>query len=123
MDDSNLESALRRMQLRFGSRLTAATLGEDGVLAWDGERFHDRAAYRVHAVDTTGAGDIFHAGFIYGLLHGWPLDRQLDFACAAAAMNCMSAGARGGIKTVAAIEELMATTPRYLRASDHPVSS
>jgi sulfofructose kinase len=64
-------------------------------------------------VDTTGAGDIFHAGFIYGLLQGWPLNRQLDFACAAAALNCMAVGARGGIQTVEAIEELMATGTRY----------
>ena len=47
-----------------------------------------RRAYCVNVVDTTGAGDIFHAGFIYGLLQGWPLERQLDFACAAAALNC-----------------------------------
>jgi sugar/nucleoside kinase (ribokinase family) len=64
-------------------------------------------------VDTTGAGDIFHAGFIYGLLQGWTLERQLDFSCAAAALNCMHEGARGGIRSVAEIEELMATTPRY----------
>jgi len=122
MVDSDLESALRRMQLRFGNRLTAATLGEDGVLAWDGEQFHHRAAYCVPVVDTTGAGDIFHAGFIYGLLQDWPLDKQLDFACAAAAMNCMSGGARGGIKTVAAIKELMATTPRYKCDSQVPAT-
>src|SRR5580658_2679449 len=44
MEDSNLESALRRMQHRFGCRLTAATLGEEGVLAWDGRQFHHRPA-------------------------------------------------------------------------------
>ena len=60
-----------------------------------------------------GAGDIFHAGFIYGLLHGWPLARQLDFACAAAALNCTATGARGGIGPIEGIEELMATAPRY----------
>jgi sugar/nucleoside kinase (ribokinase family) len=122
MADSDLESALRRMQHRFGCRLTAATLGEDGVLAWDGRRFHHRPAYRVPVVDTTGAGDIFHAGFIYGLLRGWPLERMLDFSCAAAAMNCMAAGARGGIQAVQAIEELMATTPRYQSVCDVPAA-
>jgi sulfofructose kinase len=119
--EDSLQAALREMQLRFGCLLTAATLGQDGVLAWDGERFHHAAAYRVHTVDTTGAGDIFHAGFIFGLLQGWTLERQLDFSCAAAAMNCMSEGARGGIRPVAAIEALMATTERYDGLSDRSI--
>jgi len=118
--ESTLEQALRRMQIRYGCRLTAATLGQDGVLAWDGKRFLHSAAYRVPVVDTTGAGDIFHAGFIYALLQDWPLGRQLDFSCAAAAMNCMAAGARGGIQTVADIEDLMAADARYEAAYDVP---
>jgi sugar/nucleoside kinase (ribokinase family) len=113
MREDDLEVALRRMQTRFRCQLTAATLGQDGVLAWDGRRLHAEAAYRVPVVDTTGAGDIFHAGFIYGLLQGWELCRQLDFACAAAALNCMAVGARGGIRSVGLIEELMAAGERY----------
>jgi len=76
----------------------------------------------VPVVDTTGAGDIFHAGFIYGLLQGWELERQLDFSCAAAAMNCMSEGARGGIQPVNAIEDLMARTSRYDGIDDLSIS-
>lgn len=113
MDDTNLERALKKMQARYGCRLSAATLGEDGVLAWDGKQMLHCAAYRVPVVDTTGAGDVFRAGFIYGLMQDWPLQRQLDFACAAAAMNCTGQGARGGIKPVEAIENLMATVERY----------
>jgi len=113
MDDTSLERALRRMQARYGCRLSAATLGEDGVLAWDGKQMLHSAAFRVPVVDTTGAGDIFRAGFIYGLLNDWPLDRQLDFSCAAAAMNCMAQGARGGIQPVDAIENLRSTVSRY----------
>jgi sugar/nucleoside kinase (ribokinase family) len=111
--ERNLRTALREIQLRYGCRLTAATLGPDGVLAWDGERFHYAPAYRVPVMDTTGAGDIFHAGFIYALSQKWSLERQLDFSCGAAAMNCMAEGARGGIRSVEAIEKLMTTTPRY----------
>jgi sugar/nucleoside kinase (ribokinase family) len=118
MDDTNLERALRRIHARYSCKLTAATLGPDGVLAWDGKRYLHCAAYCVPVVDTTGAGDIFHAGFIYGLLNNWSLERQLDFACAAAAMNCMASGARGGIKPVAEIEELMRTVSRYQTAFD-----
>ena len=113
MQEPDLHEALKKMQARYGCRLTAATLGEQGVLAWDGERFYASAAYRVPVVDTTGAGDIFHAGFLYALLQGWPLQRQLDFACAAAAMNCTGEGARGGIGPVEKIEEMMRDDERY----------
>jgi len=64
-------------------------------------------------IDTTGAGDIFHAGFIYGLLQNWPVQRQLEFACAAAALNCTAAGARGAIKSVHEIESLIVSAPRH----------
>lgn len=111
--ESNLKTALREMQRRFGNRLTASTLGHDGVLAWDGEQFYYAPAFRVPVIDTTGAGDVFRAGFIYALLHKSPLQRCLDFACAAAAINCMAQGARGGIGPIHEIESFMATTPRY----------
>jgi len=113
MAETDLEEALRRMQRRYGCLLAAATLGEDGVLAWNGKQFHHTPAYCVPVVDTTGAGDIFHAGFIFGLLQNWPLERQLDFACAAAALNCTAVGARGGIQTIEVIENLMATGSRH----------
>ena len=113
MSESNLESALRNMHRRYGCTLAAATLGEDGVLAFDGTHLHRAAAFNVPVVDTTGAGDIFHAGFIYALLQGWPLQHQLDFACAAAALNCTAVGARGGIKPIDTIDALIATGPRH----------
>jgi sugar/nucleoside kinase (ribokinase family) len=107
---------LPEVRNKYGFTLAAATLGEEGVLAWDGERFWYAAAYRVNVVDSIGAGDIFHAGLIYGLMQGWEMQRQLDFACAAAALNCMAVGARGGIRTVAEIEELMEQGVRYQAA-------
>jgi len=113
LGEEDLEKSLPLMQRRYGCALTAATLGQDGVLAWDGKQFHYACAYQVAAVDTTGAGDTFHAGFIYGLLQDWPLQRRLDFACAAAALNCMGVGARGGIQPIEVIGDLMATGVRY----------
>jgi sulfofructose kinase len=111
--ERDLVLALKLIRKQYDCKLTAATLGQDGVIAWDGEQLLHRAAFRVPVVDTTGAGDVFHAGFIYGLLRGWSLERQLDFACAAAALNCTCSGARGGIRTVGEVENLMASTPRY----------
>lgn len=111
--ETDLRVSLPRIQARFGNRLTAATLGCDGVLAFDGRSFCYRPAWHVEAVDTTGAGDLFHAGYIYGLLHEWPLPRTLEFACAAAALNCTAIGARGAIQPVPQIEALMASAARH----------
>ena len=116
LSTEDLRESLRSLQSGFGCRLAAATLGTEGVIASDGEQLLQARAYRVPTVDTTGAGDIFHAGFIYGLLHGWPLQKQLDFACAAAALNCTAPGARGNIATVDQIETLMANGERYAAA-------
>jgi sulfofructose kinase len=116
--ENDLRKSLPGVRSRFGCRLAAATLGEEGVLAWDGTQFLYAPAYRVQPVDTTGAGDIFHAGFIYGLLQDWPLQRQLEFACAAAALNCTGVGARGSIQSVESIERLMADGARHASVYD-----
>jgi sulfofructose kinase len=113
MAEPDLEQALRKMHRRYNCRLAAATLGQEGVLAWDGRRLLHTPAFHVPVVDTTGAGDIFHAGFIYALLADWPLDRQLEFACAAAALNCTAVGARGGIHSLDDIADLIATGTHY----------
>src|SRR5258706_9606640 len=105
--DQNLMVSLKNISSRFGSRVAAATLGEDGVLAWDGTKFHYCPAFEITAVDTTGAGDIFHAGFAYALVQGWDLARALEFSCAAAGLACTAPGARGGIATVHCIEDLI----------------
>jgi sulfofructose kinase len=114
--ESDLRRALQKTQARYGCKLAASTLGPDGVLAWDGKEFFFRPAFHVTVADTTGAGDIFRAGFIYGLLQGWELERQLDFASAAGAINCTGRGARGRIETVDAIEAFVETAPRYASA-------
>jgi sulfofructose kinase len=99
--------SLPRISSRFGCRLTAATLGSAGVLAWDGSRFHYSPAFEVKPVDTTGAGDIFHAAFAFGLVQGEALPQILDFSCAAAGLACTGLGARGGIAPLDRIKGLV----------------
>jgi len=104
--------SLPAVAARFGCRLTAATLGSDGVIAWDGVRFQYSPAFDLKPVDTTGAGDVFHAGFAFALLRGDDLPRSLEFSCAAAGLACMGMGARGGIASLANIANLIAEGPR-----------
>jgi sugar/nucleoside kinase (ribokinase family) len=56
-------------------------------------------AFYVQAVDTTGAGDSFVAGFLSGVLGNWDLYRCGRFGCAVAALNVQRVGATAGIPT------------------------
>jgi len=105
--ENDLFASLPRIASQFRCRMTAATLGEDGVLAWDGAEFHYCPAFDIRPVDTTGAGDIFHAGFAYALLRGDELGASLEFSCAAAALACLGVGARGGIAHLDEIQHLV----------------
>ncbi|MGH9680147.1 MAG: carbohydrate kinase family protein, partial [Candidatus Acidiferrales bacterium] len=105
--EEDLFLSLPRLASRFGCRVFGATLGEDGVLAWDGAAFHYSPAFAIQPVDTTGAGDMFHAAFAYGLLRDMNLPERLEFSCAAAGLSCTGVGARGGIASLAEIETLI----------------
>jgi sulfofructose kinase len=104
---------LEYMAREYKMRATGMTLGREGALMlWDGQYYYS-PGFVVETVDTTGAGDVFHGAFIFGLLAGWDLVRMLDFANAMAGLNCSALGARGGIATQAEAEKLMATGKRH----------
>ena len=112
--------ALEHLARTYKVRAPGVTLGRDGALVYESGRFHYSPGFVVEAVDTTGAGDVFHAAFVYGLLAGWDMARRLDFANAAAGLNCTALGARGGIKSVAEAERLMATGKRHVNGAYQP---
>ena len=96
---ADLRTALRETAKR-GPWFVGVTLGPGGALAFVRGQFHYVPAFRVPVVDSTGAGDIFHAGSIYGLLQGWSVPEILRFAAAAAALKCEKLGGRPGIPTL-----------------------
>ncbi len=103
---------LEYMAREYRIRMPGMTLGRDGALVLHAGRFIYSPGYVVETVDTTGAGDVFHGAFDYALLAGWDTRRALDFSNAMAALNCTALGARGGIKSRAEAERLMATAQR-----------
>lgn len=100
------EGALRELRRRHTGVL-CVTLGERGAMALEGDRLHYQPAFSVAARDTTGAGDVFRGGFIYGLLRGWSLPDVLEFAAAAAAVSCTRIGALDGVPTLEDVEQLL----------------
>ena len=109
--ETNLDRALA-VAARFCSGLPVATLGPDGASVWWDGGLATSPGFVVSAVDTTGAGDAFHGAFLYGLSQGWALGHLLDFANAAAALNCTALGARGGLSHADTVARFGATAKR-----------
>jgi len=92
------QRALLEMADRFGG-VPIVTQGAEGGLYLDEGRARRFAARPVSAVDTTGAGDVFHGAFAAGLSRGWTLEKSIDLACRAAALCCTALGGAGRLMT------------------------
>jgi len=103
---SDREEALLEVQKQTRGFL-CTTLGHLGAMALVNGEFVYAEGFNVRAVDTTGAGDVFHGGFIYGLLHNWEVEKTLRFANAVAALKCLDLGGRRGIPTLEKAQQLM----------------
>ena len=102
--------------LEKGFEIVVVTIGEDGCICGsprgftksgaEDEIFHS-PGFPVKVVDTTGAGDVFHGAFIYGLLQKWDLKKTARFACATAAMKCRKLGGRAGLPNLAEVSNFI----------------
>lgn len=102
-------SAMTEVQSRIGCRLVGVTLGGEGsYLLCDGVLI-DTPAFKLPlgAVDTTGAGDAFRTGLLYGLLHGMDLKDSAECANAVAALKCRAVGAQNGLPNFAELQALL----------------
>lgn len=109
------EKAARMM---FGGRrrISVVTMGEKGSVYVTEEGVFRQPAFQVEVVDTTGAGDVFHGAFSFGLAKGWEFAEIIRFASAVAAIKCTKLGGRAGIPT---LHEALA----YLKARQMPPNS
>lgn len=100
------EAALRAMHERYGSSVVGITLGEAGSLIYCGGEFVRTSGFPVPGgcKDTTGAGDSFRAGFLYGLVRGETVEESARMANAVASLKCRAVGARTSLPRV---DELM----------------
>jgi sugar/nucleoside kinase (ribokinase family) len=100
------ERALRALRRSHAGWL-CVTLGTDGAMLLDGDRLHHVPAFPVDAADTTGAGDVFRAGFIYALLQSRSPTEILRFASAAAAISCTREGAMTSVPALDHVEQFI----------------
>jgi sulfofructose kinase len=99
--------SLQKERESLGVKALTITLGEQGSMTASEGHFFSMPAFRVDAVDTTGAGDVFHGGYIYGLMKGWDLRRTVRFASASAAIKCIRLGGRKGIPRLSKVMEFL----------------
>lgn len=98
---------LRRLKSKFGCAICGVTLGENGSLIYCEDKFIETEGYKVPGFckDTTGAGDSFRAGFLYGLLNGDSVEDSAKKANAVAALKCREIGARTALPDKTELEE------------------
>ena len=101
------EDAARTLQTRCRCPVVGVTLGARGAVFCDHGEISSSQAFPVPVADTTGAGDVFHGAFIYGLLRSWSLPRIVRFAHATAAIKCTEIGARRGIPSLRQVEAFL----------------
>lgn len=97
IDDAH--AALTEIKRKYGCALVGLTKGGRGATVLSEEHFLETPAFQVPGgcVDTTGAGDAFHGGFLYALLQGEDIETSMKIGCAVAALNCRVLGARAGL--------------------------
>ncbi len=101
---------LRRIARDTGAHVSV-TLGARGVVWLDGDDVCSLGAFPVDALDTTGAGDVFHGAAALALAEGADERGAFTFASAAAALKCTRPGARAGIPNRSEVDRLIDRSP------------
>jgi sugar/nucleoside kinase (ribokinase family) len=91
-----------------GAKTVIIKLGGKGAYVLSAEWEGMIAPFNVECLDTTGAGDSFCGGFLFGLENNWPLEQAALFANAVGALCVSSLGATSGIKTYQETVEFIA---------------
>jgi sulfofructose kinase len=106
---ADLRSSLIEIQSRYGCAIVGATLGASGAIVNCDGQFIESPSFEVPGGcrDTTGAGDAFHAGFIYGMLSDDELEKCLKLGNAVAALKCRALGGRAALPTVAEVADIL----------------
>jgi sulfofructose kinase len=104
--DAPVQEALEALH-RLGPHEVVITRGSKGSVGLSNQQVIAQKAFPVDIIDTTGAGDVYHGAYIFGLLQGWDMARCMRFASATAALKCTEVGARKGIPGLEEIEKLL----------------
>jgi sulfofructose kinase len=101
--EESRKECISRMKKQFNNTIVV-TLGENGLIGYDGDFFH-MPAFKVNAIDTTAAGDIFHGAFAYGIFQSLTFRDSLSLASITAAISVTKEGGRTSIPDLLSVKK------------------
>ncbi len=106
---SDARASLMELKSRYGCALVGMTMGQSGAMVYFDGQFIRSDSFKVPGgcKDTTGAGDAFRGGFLYGLLTGKDIETSLTFGNAVAGLKCRALGARTALPTKKELEDFV----------------
>jgi len=109
----NVKKAIKKLATMCPGTIII-TEGIKGSTGWNSQeqKFFFQPAFKVKDIDTTGAGDCYHTGYLYGLLKGYRLAKRMELGSAAAALKCTKPGARSGIPTERELLRFLKSNPQ-----------
>ena len=108
---TNARAAISKL-MKLCPGTIVVTAGTDGSTGCESGRSFWQPAFKVKNVDTTGAGDAFHTGYLFGLLKGKDLKERLRLGAAVAAIKCSIAGSRAGLPNVKKLNNFLKNRPK-----------
>lgn len=104
IEEKDFEYVLNKLK-ELNKNTIIVTLGERGsIMEKDGE-IKKFKAFKAKAIDTTGAGDIFHGAFVYGLSNNYSIEKNIEFASACASLSVEKLGGRNSIPEIEEVFE------------------
>ena len=106
---SDQRASLVELKARYGCGIVGLTKGREGATIYCEGQFIESPSFAVPGGcrDTTGSGDAFHGGFLFGLLSGEDVETALQFANAVAALKCRDLGARTALPSKNELTEFL----------------
>lgn len=102
---SNIKDAFNKLEDMFNTNIIV-TLESDGCAYKKDNKIVVIPTLQVEAKDTTGAGDIFHGAFVYGLTQNWDLEKCLKIANIAGSLSVTKYGGRNSIFSLEEVLEV-----------------
>ncbi len=103
----DIETAAKAMFKKYMPEIVVVTDGKNGGVMYDGNEVWHYPAFSVKAVDSNGAGDVFHGAFAFGVQMCYNYKKCCIFASAVSALKCTGVGARESVPSFEEVIEFL----------------